>query len=372
MTDSPPLLIIGAGQAGLSVAHHLIQRGLTPGDDFLVVDRGPGPGGAWQHRWDSLRLGDAHRVADLPSMADAGVTFAAAPRERSAADVVGDYYGRYERSHGLEVLRPVDVTAVTRAADGGFAVETPDAAVTFAPRAIVAAVGTWGSPRRPTVPGAADFRGVQITTPEFRTSATFQGMRVAVVGGGASALGFLGELHGVAASVRWFTRRPPVFHERESMLRTELGRESVRLQDEAARAGRPLPSIVSTTGMPMTPPIARLRRAGLLQREPMMTRLVSDGAITQDGSHVPVDAIVWALGFDADLGPFAPLGLDAREGVRVVDGHAVEVPGLFLAGYGPQASTVGADRGGRRTARDAEVYLTTGAWPPTPARRHRA
>nr|BFF16217.1 hypothetical protein GCM10025699_75200 [Microbacterium flavescens] len=45
--------VIGAGQAGLSVAWHLRRLGLVPGVDLVVLDRGPGPGGAWQHRWDS-------------------------------------------------------------------------------------------------------------------------------------------------------------------------------------------------------------------------------------------------------------------------------------------------------------------------------
>ncbi len=345
---------------------------MVPGSDFVIVDRGPGPGGAWQHRWDSLRLGDAHRIADLPDMAAAGVSFADAPTDPPASAVVSDYYGRYERHLDLHVRRPVAVTSVARAADGGFDVTTADAAATFRPRVVVAAVGTWGSPRLPEIPGRDSFRGAQITTPEYRRAEDFAGMRVAVVGGGASALGFLRELDGVASRVTWFTRRPVVFHERDEMLRTELGRASVRLQDDAARAGKPLPSIVSTTGMPMTPPIARMRRAGLLTRVPMFTRLTADGAVLQDGGFEPLDAIIWALGFDADLGPFAPVGLSARDGVRVADGHAVDVPGLFLAGYGPQASTIGADRGGRRTARDVATYLRDGVWPPTPGARRTA
>lgn len=369
---SPPVLVIGAGQAGLSVAHHLVRRGMTPDVDFAIVDRGPGPGGAWQHRWESLRLGDAHRIADLPEMAAAGVSFSHAPTELPASAVVGDYYGRYERHLDLRVRRPVDVTSVERTVDGRFDVTTADAGVTFRPRVIVAAVGTWGNPREPDTPGRETFLGRQLTTPEYRRAEDFAGLSVAVVGGGASALGFLRELDGVAQRVTWFTRRPVVFHERDQMLRTELGRESVRLQDQAARAGRRLPSIVSTTGMPMTPPIARMHRAGLLTRVPMFTRLTADGAILQDGSFAPFDAIIWALGFDADLGPLSALGVSASAGVRVEDGHAVDVPGLFLAGYGPQASTIGADRGGRRTARDIETYLRDDAWPPTPAARRTA
>lgn len=61
-------LIIGAGQAGLAAAHELWRRGLVPGEDFLVLDANDGPGGAWRHRWDSLTLGAAHGIADLPGL----------------------------------------------------------------------------------------------------------------------------------------------------------------------------------------------------------------------------------------------------------------------------------------------------------------
>ena len=45
------IVVIGAGQAGLSSAYHLRQRDLAPVRGFLVLDHAPAPGGAWQHRW---------------------------------------------------------------------------------------------------------------------------------------------------------------------------------------------------------------------------------------------------------------------------------------------------------------------------------
>lgn len=43
-------LVIGAGQAGLSASYALARRGI----EHVVLDANPGPGGAWQHRWDAL------------------------------------------------------------------------------------------------------------------------------------------------------------------------------------------------------------------------------------------------------------------------------------------------------------------------------
>lgn len=45
-------IIIGGGQAGLSVAYFLQKTKLK----YLILDNQSEPGGAWQHTWDSLKL----------------------------------------------------------------------------------------------------------------------------------------------------------------------------------------------------------------------------------------------------------------------------------------------------------------------------
>ena len=105
-------VVIGAGQAGLSVAYFLRRLGLEAGQEFVLIDRGPGTGGAWQHRWEALRLGSAHRVNDLPGMDELGLSFTTADHHAPARDVVADYYARYEQHYGLQVVRPASVTHV--------------------------------------------------------------------------------------------------------------------------------------------------------------------------------------------------------------------------------------------------------------------
>ena len=50
------IVVIGAGQAGLSAAYYLKRAGIEPGKGFVVLDDEFEAGGAWQHRWDSLTL----------------------------------------------------------------------------------------------------------------------------------------------------------------------------------------------------------------------------------------------------------------------------------------------------------------------------
>ena len=97
-------VVIGAGQAGLSASYHLLRKGA----DFVVLDANAGPGGAWRHRWDSLTLGDAHRVHDLP-----GLPLGEPDPSLPASQVVADYYGRFEREYDVPVRRPVHVDLVT-------------------------------------------------------------------------------------------------------------------------------------------------------------------------------------------------------------------------------------------------------------------
>ncbi|MCU1479924.1 MAG: pyridine nucleotide-disulfide oxidoreductase family protein [Subtercola sp.] len=369
LPDAARVVIVGAGQAGLSVAYHLQRRGLTPGTDLVIVDRGPSTGGAWQFRWESLRLGTAHRVSDLPGMRELGLSFETADQNRAARDVVAEYYELYEQHFGLHVFRPVDVTAVRERMPGGdLLVSTKRGDIstgtgTISTEVVVNASGTWATPVRPFYTGAETFRGVQISTPEYRSAADFAGKRVIVVGGGTSAVGFLLELEGVAASTFWVTRRPVEFGDGEHSdaaatpkdAAAAVGLESrlaaVAQQDEAAKAGRVLPSIISGTGLPATPKNLAGVERGLLIAHPMFTSIEPAGVRFADGSFEPADALIWATGFRADLAHLAPLKLrEQAGGIRVEQGRAWRNGRVFLAGYGPQASTIGANRVGRLVA----------------------
>ncbi|KQQ00076.1 MULTISPECIES: NAD(P)-binding domain-containing protein [unclassified Rathayibacter] len=355
-----PVVVIGAGQAGLSVAYYLRRLGLVPGTDFVVLDRGPRAGGAWQFRWEALRLGSAHRVHDLPGMDRLGLSFATADRRRPARDVVSEYYGRYEDEYGLVVRRPEAVRSVSSATPGDrtaeLVVETDHS--TQRARILVNATGTWGSPFVPYYPGRERFRGAQIDTSEYVRAEDFAGQQVVVVGGGTSAIGFLLELERVARSVTWATRRPVRYHDGEQ-LALNSAVEAVAEQDSAARAGRALPSIVGGTGVQRTRRVVAGIERGILRERGMFSALEEDGVRWPDGSFSRADAIIWATGFRPELRHLAPLGLREREGgVAVADGASLTDPRVFFAGYGPTASTIGANRSGRRIARAVVARLS--------------
>ncbi|TFB75455.1 NAD(P)/FAD-dependent oxidoreductase [Cryobacterium glaciale] len=356
---SVPIVIIGAGQAGLSVAYYLRRFDLVAGRDFIIFDRGPGTGGAWQHRWQALHLGSAHRVNDLPGMKELGLSFDTADRDLAARDVVSDYYHDYEQHYELKVVRPVTVTSVVpiqanlmvATSSTVFGDQKTDA------RLIVNATGTWGAPFVPHYPGAKTFAGTQVHTANYVSSEAFAGQRVVVVGGGTSAIGFLLELEGVASELTWASRRPIDFSHTDQLAEVTAV-AAVMQQDRAARAGSALPSIVSGTGVPVTRRIAAGIDRGLLVARPMFSSIEPTGVRWSDGTFTEADAIVWASGFRPELRHLAPLKLrDKAGGVAVGAGVSSIDPRIFFAGYGPQASTVGANRAGRIIARQIMAQL---------------
>jgi cation diffusion facilitator CzcD-associated flavoprotein CzcO len=349
------VVIVGAGQAGLSVAYHLRRLGLIPGTDFVILDRGPSTGGAWQFRWESLRLDKTNRVNDLPGMSELGVSFDTADGSIPAKDVVADYYRRYEEHYDLRVVRPANVVAVSSLDDGRLLVESTGG--DFETELVVNASGTWAAPFRPYIPHAESFLGIQLGTPEYHSAEVFAGMHVVVVGGGISAVGFLLELEGVAASTVWVTRRPIRFANNP-----EAGIQAVAAQDAAARAGLVSPSIVSGTDLPATPTNLAAAERGILVARPMFTAIEPTGVRFSDGSFEPADAIIWATGFRADVRHLAPLALrEPGGGLKVEAGRSMRDPRIFLAGYGPQASTIGANRAGRLIAKQVMAQLSSAA-----------
>jgi cation diffusion facilitator CzcD-associated flavoprotein CzcO len=334
------VVVIGAGQAGLSSAYFLRRAGM----DFAVLDANPAPGGAWQHRWPTLRMATVHGIFDLP-----GMKFAPPSPAEPAATAVLAYFAAYEREFDLPVSRPVSVSAVRP----GSRLTVESSAGTWSARAVINATGTWTRPFWPRYPGT--FAGRQLHTADYRGPAEFAGKRVLVVGGGTSAVQLQLELASVAETF-WVTRRPPVF--RTEPFTHEYGRALIARVDARVRAGLPPESVVRATELMLTPEVEAAQRRGLLARRPMFSRLTATGVAWADGTTLDVDAILWCTGWRAALDHLAPLGLRGPGGGIVMDGtRVVAEPRVHLVGYGPSASTVGANRAGRVAVREIRELL---------------
>ncbi|MEW2576938.1 NAD(P)-binding domain-containing protein [Streptomyces syringium] len=343
------VVVVGAGQAGLSSAYHLRRAGYEPDRDFVVLDHSPRPGGAWQFRWPSLTYGKVHGMHALP-----GRELTGADDSTPSAEVIGGYFAEYEDAFDLRVHRPVEVSAVREGPRGRLWTETSEGV--WAPRALINATGTWDRPFWPRYPGQEHFRGRQLHTADYPGPQEFAGQRVVVVGGGTSGVQHLMEIAEVAAATTWVTRRPPLF--REGPFDEARGREAVARVEERVRRGLPPQSVVSVTGLPMTAAMERARTAGVLDRLPMFDRITPNGVTWADGHRVDADVIVWATGFRPAIDHLAPLRLrEPGGGIRVEGTRAVRDPRVHLVGYGPSASTIGANRAGREAVREIRSLL---------------
>ncbi len=343
------IAVIGAGQAGLSTAYHLGKRGLAPHRGYVVLDQSPRPGGAWQHRWPSLTLTTVNRIHDLPGMRFADVVGNDAV-DVPAKTAVPEYYAAYEKAFDLPVYRPVKVTVVCDRGDR-FSIETDRGG--FSARGIINATGTWESPYIPEYPGAERFRGKQLHTRDYQSADEFAGKHVIIVGAGISAIQLLDEISRVT-STTWVTRRPPDF--RAGPFTEDLGRAAVAIVEDRVRRGLPPGSVVSVTGLPVTPQIEAMRARGVLARSPMFSEMTDDGVRWPDGAELRADVILWCTGFRGSLDHLAPLMLREPDGGIMMTGRlATRVardPTIHLVGYGPSASTIGANRAGRAAAEE--------------------
>ena len=342
------VVVIGAGQAGLSAAYFLAHRGFRRGEDFVVLDANEAAGGAWRHRWPTLTMEAVHGVHDLP-----GLPLLPSEPHARASDVIGGYFADYERSFDLPVVRPAPVSAVRNATDGQLLIESD--AGTWTAAAVINATGTWTRPFWPAYPGRETFRGRQLHTADYQTAEEFAGRHVVVVGGGHSAVQLLAEISAVTTTT-WVTRRPPQW--RDTPFDEQARREAVGRVEQAVAEGRRPSSVVSVTGLVATPPVQAAGRRGALDRLPMFDRITPAGVAWADGRFVAADVIVWATGFRSALDHLAPLGLrDLRGGIRMDGTHVADDPRIHLLGYGPSASTIGANRAARAAVRDVRHLL---------------
>lgn len=343
------VVVIGAGQAGLSAAYHLRRRGFSPrsadGPSFVVLDAEASPGGAWQHRWASLKMATVNGIHELPG-------FPVPPADPAAAsrDVLPAYFAAYEDRYDLRVQRPVVVSAVRRVDDdphGRLLVETDTG--TWTARYVVNATGTWRRPFWPHYPGQERFEGRQLHVHDYVSADEFAGRRVVIVGAGISAIQLLDEISRVTDTF-WVTRHEVQWD--ASDFDTAARVAAIAGVEERVRQGLPPGSVISVTGQHWTPWARAAHDRGVLVRHPMFAAIEQRGVRMPDGAFEPADVILWATGFRADIAHLAPLGLRTTAGgIRVANGRAIDEPRLFLIGYGPSQSTVGANRAGRDAVR---------------------
>ncbi len=350
------VVVIGGGQAGLAAGYYLRRAGL----DFVILDDQPGPGGAWRHTWDSLTLFSPSQYSSLPGR----MMPPWEPGFPPTAHVL-DYLESYEDRYSFPIERPVSVTSVQAADDGGFTVTAEGRQ--WRAGAVVNATGTYSQPYTPSVAGAETFRGSQVHSADYRSPDPFAGQRVAVVGGANSGAQIVADLFRVTDTT-WFTLREPTLMPDDVDGRVLFSVASARVR--SVEAGEPDAGTGSLGDIVAVPSVRAARDAGALAAKPMFERMTPTGVewTASDGTSrsMTVDAVVWCTGFRPVLAHLE--GIESQlhqrgDSLRDAQGHirlrgleSAAVPGLFFLGYGDwtgpgSATLVGAGRTARQLVR---------------------
>jgi len=319
-----PVVVIGAGQAGLSVGYHLARLGV----EFRILDGAERVGDSWRRRWASLRLFSAARFDGLD-----GMPFPAPRESFPTKDQMADYLEAYARKFELPVELGVKVERLLRHGSG-YRVVAGDRA--YQADQVVVAMANYQRPRVPEFARHLDAGVLQLDPVSYRDPGQLRDGAVLVVGAGNSGAEISLDLaqaghqtylsgrdvqalpfrHGgrVARMVSPFLFQV-VFH-RLLTLKTPIGRR-------ASQGGRTTPLIRTT--------MQHVRAAGV-QRVPRTIGVRDGMPELEDGRVLPVRNVVWCTGFEPGFSWVEGVPLDAHGEPRQVRGAAEGMPGLYFVG----------------------------------------
>jgi putative flavoprotein involved in K+ transport len=323
-TERYDTIVIGGGQAGLSVGYHLKRLGLR----FVILDGGERIGDSWRARWDSLRLFTPARYGKLK-----GWRFPAPAWSFPTKDEMGDYLEAYATRFDLPVRTRTIVDELTREGDT-YVVTT--AGRRFEADCVVVASGAHRVPKVPAFAHQLDPSIVQMHSSEYRNPSQLREGSVLLVGVGNSGAEIAHEVartHSV-----WLSGKPsgqiPVRH---GSLRFRLFLPVIRFIGTHVLTMRtPIGRKVGPQFAHRATPLIRaklkdLSAAGVEQVSKVAS--VRDGRpLLEDGRALDASNVIWCTGFRPEYS-WIDLPVFGGDGLPMHRRGVVESePGLYFAG----------------------------------------
>jgi putative flavoprotein involved in K+ transport len=322
-------VVVGGGQAGLSVGYHLGRRGLS----FVILDANNRIGDAWRGRWDSLRLFTPARFNGLDGMACPGPA-----RSFSTKDEVADYLEAYAARFGLPVRSGLRVSHLSR---NGTRFIVDAGTRRFDANHVIVAMGSHQIPRLPAFAGNLAPEIVALHSNAYRNPAQLHEGRVLVVGVGNSGAEIAID---VATSHQTF------------LAGTESGRVPFRPDTSLARLlflpllfrviGHRVLTVRTPIGRMVRPkllahaaPVVRVKPADLaaagIERVGRVAGVRGGLPVLEDERMLAVENVIWCTGFGPDFSwidlPVFGEEKDPKE-PRHIRGVVTSEPGLYFVG----------------------------------------
>ena len=317
-------IVIGGGQAGLSVGYHLAKRNI----EFVILDDNKRVGDAWRERWDSLRLFTPAHFNGLP-----GMPLDAPKWSFPTKDEMADYLSAYAERFSLPVRTGVRVESVAQEEDR-FLVSIGDERLEA--RNVVVATGAHRVAKLPPFAAELDPRIVQLHTADYRRPSQLQDGDALVVGVGNSGAEIAYELAETRRCLLAGASNGeiPVPHgsRRSRMVFRAIRFFGHHVLRTDTRIGRKVGFKVAAKG----PPLIRRREIDLagagIERVGRVAGVQDGLPVLEGGRVLDVANVVWCTGFRTD---FSWIDLPAfdDDGRPVHErGVVAAVPGLYFAG----------------------------------------
>ncbi|GAA4697592.1 putative flavoprotein involved in K+ transport [Promicromonospora umidemergens] len=327
VTRTVDVLVIGGGQAGLSMGERLRRTGR----EFTILEAGDRVGHSWRSRWDSLRLFTPARYAHLP-----GMPLPVPPWSYPGKETIAHHLEEYAAELHLPVEVGTRVTALRRTGRG-FSAET-----TAGPWEAAHVVVATGPFQTPSVPASSDDLSshvAQLHSSEYLRPAQLPDGTILVVGGGNSGYQIALELVHSGRDVHLSRGQHNV-----SVPQRPLGRDLFWWQDvlgvldipgESWRGRRMRANDSTVIGLPLR----RLTAAGVALHE-RVTYAEGESVRFADDTTLNVDAVVWATGFLTDFSWIQIPGALDESGSPAHHRGVSTISGLYFLGL-PWMHTTG-------------------------------
>ena len=389
MSRDPRVIIIGAGIAGIGTAIKLREAGFS---DFEIVEKSDDFGGTWL---DNSYPGAA---CDVPAHLYT-LSFEPNPEWTEAfasqPEILAHLRATAAKHRLHEVARfGTEIAAAVWDHDATQWILTTTTGDEIRADVVISGLGQLNRPSIPPLPGLESFEGTAFHSARWNHDHDLAGRRVAVIGTGASAVQFVPEIVGTVdhldlfqRSANWVMPRknPPIPEARRRLYRRipalrRLLRLGIYLQfevlvnqvfntgslfnkkatsDAIAYLEKSVPDDELRAALTPDYPIGCTRILAhsdwypSLQRENVevvtsgIREVVTDGIVTDDGTHHAVDTIIFGTGFDTN-NFLAPIDFIGRDGLSIRSRWATgaeaylgvtvaDFPNLFLL-YGPNTN----------------------------------
>jgi putative flavoprotein involved in K+ transport len=344
-------LVIGGGQAGLTVGYQLARRSLS----FRILDAHPRIGDAWRNRWDSLRLFTPARYAGLP-----GLPFPASDDAFPSKDALADYLEHYAEHFRLPLQTGVRVKRVSKQGNR-FLVESDGRR--WQAEQVVVAMANYQVPRVPAFAQDLNSDIVQVHSHYYRNPSQLRSGNTLVVGAGNS---------GADIAIEVSRTHPTWMSGKESghvPFRIETGRNilfrMVRfIGHHVLSLGTPIGRKARAKLLVGASPLVRVKPKDLIsagvERVARVVAVRNGLPLLADNRRLEVANVIWCTGYEPgfswiDLPVFGEDGKPMHE-----RGVVHRVPGMYFVGlhflYAMSSATlVGVGRDTEYIAKAIEV-----------------